>query len=621
MDSSRRSGEAYYSGIQHEQSYEPYNATITSRRIIMDDQHATHTALLTTCAFDAATVRMLERPLLAQGVPLMRMAASAAAQTILNRITTEDWDEASLRICVLAGSGDNGGDGLYTGAMLAAQGFEVTAIAVGRNVHPQAFEAFIEAGGHIFALSPLNTIPGCPSGFSSGEAGQRLQQALTFITHAHIIIDAMTGIGNSGALHGIPAAIASAIGLQSEPPQRPGVPDQDDNVDFPYIVAIDTPSGIGIDNGTLPGAYLPADVTIMFGALKPCAVLPPAAYACGTIILVDFNFDFTQVQPLIHVANKQYAQSAIRTPLLEDAKYERGVTGLITGSTDYPGAAVLSTTAAAHSNIGMVRYLGPERAQQLVLQALPEAVIGKGHVQSWVVGSGVPDAQNGDTKDLQRTTIASLLAHVDVDTANSDAASMPPIVVDAGALDLLPHHVSPSIVLTPHAGELARLLTQIDTATTADEVRSQPLHYALLAHKLTGATVVLKGAITLIVGSDASGDPQVVVCGRAPSFLATAGAGDVLGGIIGAFLAQQAQHIVQHPEDIVRIVAGAVYVHGLAAAIAADSDHRAWTTPRIYGKHGATPHDLAWGHPIVASDVVRALPAAFDWLNTTKTRN
>ena len=86
--------------------------------------------------------------------------------------------------------------------------------------------------------------------------------------------------------------------------------------------------------------------------------------------------------------------------------------GLVTGSQRYPGAAVLTASAAARANTGMVRYLGPERAQNMVLAALPEAVIGKGHVQSWVVGSGVPKASvEGTDGDMQRDTIAALLKH------------------------------------------------------------------------------------------------------------------------------------------------------------------------------------------------------------------
>ena len=97
--------------------------------------------------------------------------------------------------------------------------------------------------------------------------------------------------------------------------------------------------------------------------------------------------------------------------------------------------------------------------------------MGKGHVQAWVTGCGVPDTDHTDTTDIQRTAISALLAHYSLtqdgadNSANSEALAMPPIVVDAGALDLLPDHVPPQVVITPHAGELARLLTRMDAPT------------------------------------------------------------------------------------------------------------------------------------------------------------
>lgn len=121
-------------------------------------------------------------------------------------------------------------------------------------------------------------------------------------------------------------------------------------------------------------------------------------------------------------------------------------------------------------------------------------------------------------------------------------------MVDAGALDLLPDEVPPQVVITPHAGELASLLTARGEDVDASDVQNEPLHWALRAHELTGATVLLKGAVTIVVGepadtdreSDAQGgfadDEQhvrVVVSGRAPAWLGTAGAGDVLAGMLG----------------------------------------------------------------------------------------
>lgn len=144
-----------------------------------------------------------------------------------------------------------------------------------------------------------------------------------------------------------------------------------------------------------------------------------------------------------------------------------------------------------------------------------------------------------------------------------------------------------------------------------------PLRKAQRAYELTGATVVLKGAYTVIVGTDGNGGMRTLVCGRAPAFLATAGAGDVLAGIIGAMLAQRAQELIEDPTLVAETAAGAVYTHGLSAAMAAHSDQHAWQTPHLYGEPKQDIAQSACGHPIIASDVIVALPSAFDLLNTT----
>lgn len=578
-------------------------------------------------AYDADTVRELERPLLDDGVPLMRMAAAAAAHEAERMLGSQAVALEDANVVVLAGAGDNGGDGLFAAAQLAGDDVQVTVVAVGRALHDDGFAAFAHSGGHVLVLDPEAEISGCVSGFSAGEAGERLRVAVELANHADLIVDAMTGIGVSGALHGIAATLASAL-LDSWNPD--GGADieaaQTQTNDRPLILAVDTPSGIGVDDGTIPGPCLPADRTVMFGALKPCAMLPPASYACGKVTLVDFGFDIDEAEPAAEMMDADLASSSVLVPSVRDMKYTRGVVGLVTGSTRYPGAAVLGSCAAAKSGIGMVRYMGPQRTQDLVLHALPEAVIGKGHVNAWVVGSGVPaSADTADGEDIQRETITRLLAHyarTDEDKPQGEDSSaqgtrpdaMPPIVVDAGALDLLPARVPANVVITPHAGELAGLLTRLDAAdgsVDASQVAAAPMHYAQLAHELTGATVVLKGAVSVIAGTDPydSGRTRVLLCGRAPAWLGTAGAGDVLAGIIGALLAQSDVSGSSDDAAIADTVAAAVYVHGLAAAIASHSTQCGWDAPEIYGvsERGAR---YDGGEPIIASDVVRAIPHA-----------
>ena len=575
---------------------------------VSDDADRLQTLLYSS--YSADVVRQLERPLLDDGVPLMRMAASAVARVTLSLLDDEDLDVEDARVTVLAGAGDNGGDGLYAGAELAREGAQVTAVAVGRSLHEDAFREFVRAGGRVLVLDPAADIPGCTSGFSAGEAGERLQAAVECARGAHVVLDAMTGIGVAGALRGVAGTLASSLGMDGVLPDKPALPNNDPSADLPLVVAVDAPSGVGVDDGSLPGPYIPADVTVTFGAMKPCAMVPPASSDKSTV---------DDAVPFAEMTDGDFVADSVRLPSLADGKYSRGVVGLVTGSARYPGAAVLSARAAACANVGMVRYLGPQRAQDMILSVLPEAVLGKGRVQSWVVGSGVPaegDVASGD--DMQRATIAALLDHYALEdgdgSRNERAEGMPPIVVDAGALDLLPCHVVPQVVITPHAGELAALLNRLD-ADMADVVSRQwvearPLRAALRAHELTGATVLLKGAVTIVVGADGDGSTRIILSGRAPAWMATAGSGDVLAGVLGALLAQQDDMLSDDPALVPEVAAAAAYMHGLAGAMASGSEQRGWHRPYLYGHAGKTPAS-AIGHPIVAGDVVAAVPRAF----------
>ena len=437
------------------------------------DENRLH--VLRHAAFTARDVREMERPLLENGVPLMRMASAATAHVVAEMLEDEGVALEESNIVLLAGSGDNGGDGLFAATMLAGNGASVTAVAVGRTLHGEGFAAFVRAGGKVLILDPASEIPGCAAGFSAGEAGERLRAAVELAQHAHVIIDAMTGIGLSGALHGIAGTVASSLGVDGTIPDRTALPAGDSTGEFPLVVAVDVPSGVGVDDGAITGPYIPADVTVTFGALKPCLMLPPAAYACGRVTLVDFSFDIDGHMPFVEAVSGDNAAETVRLPRLADTKYLRGVTGLITGSERYPGAAVLSCKAAAKTNIGMIRYMGPQVCRDMVLDAVPEAVLGKGRVQAWVVGSGVPTGETEDD-DFQRETIAKLLTHYalssddDPDDDDDLAYDMPPLVVDAGALDLLPDEVPPQVVITPHAGELASLLTARGEDVDASDV-------------------------------------------------------------------------------------------------------------------------------------------------------
>jgi hydroxyethylthiazole kinase-like uncharacterized protein yjeF len=234
------------------------------------------------------------------------------------------------------------------------------------------------------------------------------------------------------------------------------------------------------------------------------------------------------------------AREWIAVPTPDDDKYSRGVIGFVTGSARYPGAAVLGVEAALHTGVGMVRYLGPGRPTRLVLARRPEAVTTDGRVQAWVLGSGQDAAERDDaTSDLLATALAQ-----DV-----------PVVLDSGALDLVASATGPA-VLTPHAGELAKIL-----GIARDAIAADPAASARRAAAETGATVLLKGHTSHIATADGS-----LLRVTAPTtWLATAGSGDALAGILGAVVATHAGAVASDPSALARLAATACMLHGTAA--------------------------------------------------------
>ena len=241
----------------------------------------------------------------------------------------------------------------------------------------------------------------------------------------------------------------------------------------------------------------------------------------------------------------------IAAPDSDDDKYTRGVLGVITGSTDYPGAAVLGVEAALRAGVGMVRYSGPRPVRAAVLARRPETVTVAGRVQGWLVGSGIdPNRRSFVLQgDLQRAL-----------------ASRVPVVLDAGGLDLVGSHTAPTVI-TPHARELASLLTAREVDASVADVRADPAAWAERAARELGVAVLLKGAVTRIVDPDR--DAYVVT---APTHrLATAGSGDILGGILGALVATNHATLAVDADVLAKLAATAAWVHGEAARRATDA--------------------------------------------------
>jgi hydroxyethylthiazole kinase-like uncharacterized protein yjeF len=233
------------------------------------------------------------------------------------------------------------------------------------------------------------------------------------------------------------------------------------------------------------------------------------------------------------------AAAMIAVPGCSDDKYSRGVLGVITGSTMYPGAAVLGVEAALHTGLGMVRYLGPERPASLVLARRPEVVTADGRVQAWLIGSGIDKVDGSESEDAMHEAIAQEI----------------PVVLDGGALSLATKASGP-VVITPHYRELAKLIDG-----DADEIAKDPGKAAADAAATLGVTVLLKGNTTHI----ASPEGLLLATADAPTWLATAGAGDALGGILGALVSTHSDEILADPSALAKLAATASLLHGLAA--------------------------------------------------------
>ncbi|HEY8587951.1 MAG TPA: ADP/ATP-dependent (S)-NAD(P)H-hydrate dehydratase [Naasia sp.] len=259
------------------------------------------------------------------------------------------------------------------------------------------------------------------------------------------------------------------------------------------------------------------------------------------------------------------AAHELRAPGPADDKYSRGVLGMLTGSAEYPGAAVLGVEGAARAGAGMVRYLGDPEAARLVLHRRPEIVTAPGRVQAWLIGSGMDASRR--TRETRQRILAALAQEL-------------PVVLDAGALDVAGDAAGPT-VLTPHAGELATLLTDRGEAVERADVTRDPAEWAGRAAELLGVTVLLKGSVTHVVDPDGNG----VRLEAGTPWLATAGSGDVLGGILGAMLAARSDDVVAEPGLLVPVAAAAALIHGRAGTLASG------------------------GGPIVALDIAEAVPA------------
>jgi hydroxyethylthiazole kinase-like uncharacterized protein yjeF len=539
-------------------------------------------------AYQVAKVRAAEARLMAL-VPdgaLMQRAAAGLASVCVSLLRQYPGGVYGARVVILAGTGDNGGDALYAGERLARRGAAVTAIAAGPRLHAGGAAALRAAGGRLVAVVPPrgpddtlpdntrpdntrpdNTLPDNtrPDVAARYDAGRDVRHA---IGHADLIIDGLLGIGGKGGLRE-PFATLAQLAANSAA----------------TTLAVDLPSGIDADTGEVEGPAVRADVTVTFGTFKPGLLIDPGSGHAGVVELVDIGLGpYLDPTPEASAPQAEDIADLLPRPGAESDKYRRGVLGLLAGSEKYTGAALLSTGGAVAGGAGMVRLVTAPNAAAAVRLVHPEVVITElpgirfpddvGRVQAWVAGPGM------GTDEAAAERLGQVLA------------TNLPVLIDADGLTLLSNHrellprPAPTL-LTPHAGELGRLLR----ADPAD-VAARRLEHARRAATEFGACVLLKGSTT-VVAPPHDVDP-VLINTTGTSWLATAGTGDVLAGLAGALLAQG----LAAPQAALC----AAYLHGLAARLAAAGTDRSGRAAA--GEGGGEG-------PIGASDLVAALPAAF----------
>ncbi len=418
---------------------------------------------------------------------LMQRAAAGLAAAVARELVELRGRVYGTKVLVMVGPGNNGGDALFAGARLARRGVSVTAVRCLGEPHARGLAALRAAGGRILGLDELDVVP-------RDQRGRRPQPRLDF----DLAVDGVLGIGGRPGLPEPVADLAFALGDSGPIP----------------IVAVDLPSGVAADTGAVPGAAIEARRTVTFGVPKFCHLLEPARSRCGEIEVVDIGLQ--PYDPHAHRWLQQADEDELATcwpyPDGRSDKYSRGVVGVHAGSDEYPGAGVLATTGAVYAGAGMVRFLGTDKPAELIRARLPNVVFSPGRVQAHLLGSGWGNQVDG------RNEMAAALD------------SGLPTVVDADGLTFLPERCPDTWLLTPHAGELAKLLGEERSWVTEDPVRA-----VRAGVEKTAATVLLKGASQLVAGPDDDASIRVALPG--PAWTGQAGSGDVLGGICAALLA------------------------------------------------------------------------------------
>ncbi|NDJ51836.1 MAG: bifunctional ADP-dependent NAD(P)H-hydrate dehydratase/NAD(P)H-hydrate epimerase [Chloroflexi bacterium] len=515
---------------------------------------------------------------------MMQNAGRGLAEVIKQFMDSQNVEQ---RVAFLIGKGNNGGDGLVAARLLK----EETDVQVGCYLlEPRAeddaiFTATRDAG--VFLADAVND--------------QRYRILRTLVENADILVDAVLGTGTQLPLNDeVAKFLKQAAGaLRTEPVYDPMLTWPTDVsmsvAPKTLVIAADCPSGLDCDTGEIAPEAIPADLTVTFAAAKRGHMLFPGAASVGDLVIVDIGIS-PRLEPLANVELEMLTGRAVREMLprrsRDGHKGSFGTVGVIAGSVNYTGAAALAGEAAYRAGAGLVRMAVPTSIYPILAGQLREAVwlmlpheMGvirssavevfrkeAGEMDALLIGPGlgredetaqfISDLLLGSEKAARKPRgRIGFSAQADPSGAatNQESAFTLPqkLVIDADGLNLLAemekwHESLPQqTVLTPHPGEMARL-----TGLDRDDVLADRLGLAKTKAAEWGATVVLKGAFTVV----ASPDGRVAVAPYATDALATAGTGDVLAGIIVGLMSQGA--------DAFEAAAAATYLHGSAGEMA-----------------------------------------------------
>jgi ADP-dependent NAD(P)H-hydrate dehydratase / NAD(P)H-hydrate epimerase len=469
-----------------------------------------------------------------RGIPasaLMENAGAASADAI-DSIYGSPVDR---RVFVLAGRGNNGGDGFVIARVLAERGALVTVLIVGGR-----------SGIRAEALEKLDALD---------ELGLEAQEVLTDddwravrkdVVDADLVVDAIVGTGFRPPLRGVAATIADDLARSAVP-----------------VVAIDLPSGLSADTADVPGPAVKATVTVALAALKLPLVQTPAAAFAGRIVVVDIGIPRDVIEGIggtrMMAMTREDARRLIPKRKVDSHKGEYGHVLVVAGSRGKTGAAVLTARAALRSGAGLVTIAAPASLAPLMIARDPE-----------IMTLELPESADGTVRESAADVVSRFDADVivagpglgqglDVQAFVRELLRVDkPLVLDADALNALavmPGYLSRrggETILTPHPGEMARL-----SSSTTAEIQARRIDVARDFGVANRAHVVLKGHRTVV----ASPDGRVSLNFTGNPGMATAGAGDVLAGVIAAWRAQ-----LGDPERAARL---GVYVHGMAGDLAA----------------------------------------------------